>query len=91
MDTYNISSRGSYLSPEYRMFQHIEYKERMMLHFKGSDCRRSLSSTWYNMMDNLLMGLGFNESKVDSNLYFKFEGGIPMMLLIYIYDLFLTR
>ena len=28
------------------------------------------------------MDLGFTESKVDSNLYFKVEGGIPVMLLL---------
>ena len=36
------------------------------------------------------MGLGFTESKVDSNLYFKVEGGRPVMLLLYVNDLFLT-
>ena len=60
----------------------------MMLHFKGSDCRRSRGSTWYDNMDKLLMALGFTESKEDSNLYFKVEGGRPVMLLLY--DLFLT-
>ena len=37
------------------------------------------------------MTLGFTESKVDSNLYFKVEGGIPMMLLLYVDDLSLTE
>ena len=37
----------------------------------------------------LLMALGFTESKVDSNLYFKVEGGRPVMLLLYVDDLFL--
>ena len=36
------------------------------------------------------MALGFSESKADSNLYFKVEGGRPMMLLLYVDDLFLT-
>ena len=36
------------------------------------------------------MGLGFTESKVDSNLYFKVDGGRPVMLLLYVDDLFLT-
>ena len=42
-------------------------------------------------MDNLLMDLGFTESKVDFNLYFKVEGGILVMLLLYVNDLFLTK
>ena len=41
-------------------------------------------------MDNLLMALGFTESKADSNIYFKVEGGILVMLLLYVDDLFLT-
>ena len=36
------------------------------------------------------MDLVFNGCKVDSNLYFKVEGGIPMMLLLYVDELFLT-
>ena len=43
------------------------------------------------MMDNLLMALGFTESKVDYNLYFKVEGGRPVMLLLYVGDLFLIE
>ena len=60
-----------------------------MLHFRGIDYRISRGSTWYDRMDNLLMTLGFIESKADSNLYFKVEGGIPVMLPLYINDLFL--
>ena len=37
------------------------------------------------------MALGFTESKADSNLYFKVEGGRPVMLLLYVDDLFLTE
>ena len=37
------------------------------------------------------MNLGFTESKVDSNLYFKVEGGILVMLLLYVDDLFLIE
>ena len=35
--------------------------------------------------------LGFTESKADSNLYFKVEGGRPLMLMLYVDDLFLTE
>ena len=37
------------------------------------------------------MNLGFTESKVDSNLCFKVEGGIPLMILLYVDDLSLTE
>ena len=59
-----------------------------MLHFGGSDCKRSVGSTWYGRMDRLLITLGFTESKEDSKICFKIEGRRPMMLLLY--DLFLT-
>ena len=42
-------------------------------------------------MDSLLMALGFTESKAKYNLYFKVEGGGPVMLMLYVDDLFLTR
>ena len=45
----------------------------------------------YDRMDKLLMDLGFTKSKEDSNLYFKVEGGIPVMLLLYVDELFLTK
>ena len=37
------------------------------------------------------MTLGFTESKADSNIFFKVEGGRPVMLMLYVDDLFLTE
>ena len=37
------------------------------------------------------MALGFTESKENSNLYFKVESGRPVMVLLYVDDLFLTE
>ena len=45
-----------------------KWRGKMMLHFRGSDYRRSLSSTWYDMMDNFLIDRDFTKSKVGSNL-----------------------
>ena len=42
-------------------------------------------------MDSLLMALGFTESRVDSNLYFRVEVGILVMLLLYVNELFLKE
>ena len=47
------------------------------------------SRTWYGRMDIFLMSLGFTKSKVDSNLYFKVEEEILVMILLYVNDLFL--
>ena len=45
---------------------------------------------WYEKMDSFLVSLGFTKSKIDSNLYFKVEDGRPVILLLYVDDLFLT-
>ena len=34
--------------------------------------------------------MGFTKSKVDSNLYYKVEEGNLVILLLYVYDLFVT-
>ena len=39
-------------------------------------------------MYNFLMSLGITKSKADSNLYCKDEYGNPVMLLLYVDDLF---
>ena len=44
--------------------------------------------TWYDIIDIFLSSLGFTKSKADSNLYYKVEDGNPMMLLLYVDDLF---
>ena len=46
--------------------------------------------TWYDRMDRLVMSLGFTKSKADSNLYYKVEDGNPVILLLYVDDLFVT-
>jgi hypothetical protein len=45
---------------------------------------------WYGRIDSFLMSLGFTKSKVDSNLYFKVMNDEPVILLLYVDDLFLT-
>ena len=40
-------------------------------------------------MDSLLVTLGFTESREDSNLFLKVDGGRPMMLMLYVDDLFM--
>ena len=43
------------------------------------------------MMDRLLMNLGFTKNKSDSNLYFKVEYGVPVMLQLYVDELFMIE
>jgi hypothetical protein len=45
---------------------------------------------WYGRIDNFLTSLCFTKSKFDSNLYFKVTNDEPVILLLYVDDLFLT-
>jgi hypothetical protein len=45
---------------------------------------------WYGRIDSFLTSFGFTKSKVDSNLYFKVMNDEPIILLLYVDDLFLT-
>jgi hypothetical protein len=57
---------------------------------KASYGLKQAPRAWYARIDNFLMSLGFTKSKADSNLYFKVVDGGPMILLLYVDDLFLT-
>jgi len=45
---------------------------------------------WYERIDSYLMKLGFTRSEVDPNLYLKVEDDKPLILVLYVDDLFLT-
>jgi hypothetical protein len=45
---------------------------------------------WYGRIDSFLTSLGFTKSKADSNIYFKIMNNEPVILLLYVDDLFLT-
>jgi hypothetical protein len=45
---------------------------------------------WYGRIDNFLTILGFTKSNEDPNLYFKVVDDGPIILLLYVDDLFLT-
>ena len=46
---------------------------------------------WYGRTDSFLTSLGFTKSKEDSNLCFKVLNDEPVILLLYVDDLFLTE
>jgi hypothetical protein len=45
---------------------------------------------WYAKIDSYLMSLEFTKIDVDPNLYYKVEDGFPLILVLYVDDLFLT-
>ena len=74
------------------MFQYIEYEREREndAPLQREWLQKILRFDMIGIMEKLLMALGFTESKADSNLYFKVESGILVMLLLYVDDLFLT-
>jgi hypothetical protein len=46
--------------------------------------------SWYGRIDSFVTSLGFTKSKADLNLYFKIMDNEPVILLLYVDDLFLT-
>jgi hypothetical protein len=44
---------------------------------------------WYVMIDGYLMSLGFTKNDANPNLYYKVENGFPLILVLYVDDLFL--
>eukprot|EP00253_Pinus_taeda_P025204 PITA_25204 len=45
---------------------------------------------WYERIDSYLMKLGFTRSEANPNLYFNVEDDKPLILVLYVDDLFLT-
>ena len=45
---------------------------------------------WYSRIDTYLLLIGFQKSEVDPNLYYIVVGGVPLILLLYVDDLFIT-
>jgi len=46
---------------------------------------------WYGMIDNFMKNLEFINNNADPNLYFKVVDDGPIILLLYMDDLFLNR
>ena len=49
------------------------------------------SRAWYSRIDSYLLLIGFRKSEVDLNLYYIVVGGVPLILLLYVDDLFITK
>ena len=62
---------------------HVCRLRRALYGLKQAPC------AWYNRIDNYLLGMGFTKSEVDSNLYYILVGGEPLILVLYVDDLFL--
>jgi hypothetical protein len=70
----------------------VEYRKTRVFRLKKAMYGlKQAPRAWYGRIDSFLMGLGFTKSKVDSNLYFKVMNDEPVIFLLYVDELFLTR
>ena len=51
---------------------------------------KQVPRAWYGRIDSFLTSMGFSKNKTDPNLYFKVIEDEPVILLLYVDDLFLT-
>jgi hypothetical protein len=74
---------------------YMEHPQGFVIHGKESHvCRLKkvmCGLKQISRIDGYLMSLGFTKSEIDPNLYYKVEDGFPLILVLYVYDLFLTE
>ena len=79
---------------------YIEQLESFETHEKKSDvCRlkkafyelKQAPRAWYGQIDGYLQKMGFIKSDADPNLYYLVVENEPLILVLYVDDLFLTR
>jgi hypothetical protein len=77
----------------------VEQLDCFVLHNKGTHVcklRKALHSlkqapkVWYDRIDGFLKIPGFQKIDADENLYFKLRGNQPVILILYVDDIFLT-
>ena len=78
---------------------YIEHLEGFIFHEKYSHlCKlrnelygiKQAPHAWYGWIDGYLVNFGFTKSDVDPNLYYKIEDNEPLILVLYVDNLFLT-
>ena len=79
---------------------YIEKIEGFVIHGKESHvCKlkkalyglKQAPRVWYARIDGYLVSLGFTKIDADPNLYYKLVDGEPLILVLYVDDLFLTE
>jgi hypothetical protein len=77
----------------------VEQIDGFILHNKGTHiCKirkafyglKQAPRVWYDRIDGFLKILGFQKSDVDENLYFNVRGNQPVIIILYIDDLFIN-
>jgi hypothetical protein len=89
----------AFLNGEVEQEVYVEQPDGFVVHTNDSHvCKlkkalyglKQAPKVWYDRIDGFLQSLGFNKSSVDPNLYFKVVENQPLILVLYVDDLFLT-
>jgi hypothetical protein len=97
---HQMDVKTSFLNGVIEEEMYIEKPQGFVIHGKESHVcilkkylymLKKAPRAWYARIDSYLMSLGFTKSDVDSNMYYKVEDGFPLILVLYVNDLFLTR
>jgi hypothetical protein len=91
--------KTAFLNGEIKEEVYVEQPQGFEVHDKQTHvCRmkkdlyglKKAPRAWYGRIDSFLTSLGFTKSSADPNLYFKVVDDDPVILLLYVDDLFLT-
>jgi hypothetical protein len=96
---HQMDVKTTFLNGEIKEEVYIEQPQGFKVHSRETHvCRlkktlyglKQAPRAWYARIDNYLMRLGFSKSNADPNLYYKVVNNAPVILLLYVDDLFLT-
>jgi hypothetical protein len=89
---HQMDVKTTFLNGEIKGEVYVEQPQGFEVHDRETHvCRlKKAPRAWYVRIDSFLMSLGFTKSSVDPNLYFKVVDDGPVILLLYVDDLFLT-
>jgi hypothetical protein len=97
---HQMDVKTAFLNGEVEQELYIEQPEGFVIDGKESHvCKlkkalyglKQASRAWYGRIDSFLQSLGFSKSIADPNLYIKIVKNHPIILVLYVDDLFLTR
>jgi hypothetical protein len=96
---HQMDVKTTFLNGEVEQEVYIEQPEGFVIHGKESHvCKlkkalyglKQAPRAWYGRIDSFLQSLGFSKSIADPNLYIKIVKNHPVILVLYVDDLFLT-
>jgi hypothetical protein len=97
---HQIDVKTTFLNGKIEQEAFVEQLDCFLLHNKRTHvCKISKAlyglkkapKFWYDMIDGFIKSLGFHKSDVDANMHFKLRGNQPIILIMCVDDLFLTR